>query len=131
VIAAIAERAVVTTLATAEGRTLTEVALTMRNRAQPFLRVELPQGASIVSAEVEGGARKPAEGSDGTRIPLLRPGFRPAGPYTVSFVYVQTASPFGKKGRAELSLPRMDVPVSLVEWEMFLPGQYRVKRFDG
>jgi hypothetical protein len=131
VIAAVAERAIVTTLATAEGRTLTEVALTMRNRAQPFLRVELPQGASIVSAEVEGEASKPAQGSDGTRIPLLRPGFRPAGPYTVSFVYVQTASPFGKKGRAELSLPKMDVPVSLVEWEMFLPGQYRVKRFDG
>lgn len=131
VIAAVAERAIVTTLATAEGRTLTEVALTMRNRAQPFLRVELPPGASIVSAEVEGEASKPAQGSDGTRIPLLRPGFRPAGPYTVSFVYVQTAPPFGKKGRAELSLPRMDVPVGLVEWEMFLPGQYRVKRFDG
>ncbi len=131
VIAAVAERAVVTTLATAEGRTLTEVALTMRNRAQPFLRVELPQGASIVSAEVEGQASKPAQGSDGTRIPLLRPGFRPTGPYAVSFVYMQTAAPFGKKGRAELSLPKMDVPVSLVEWEMFLPDRYRVKRFEG
>ncbi len=131
VIAAVAERAVVTTLATAEGRTLTEVALTMRNRAQPFLRVELPPGASIVSAEVEGQASKPAQGSDGTRIPLLRPGFRPTGPYAVSFVYMQTAAPFGKKGRAELSLPKMDVPVSLVEWEMFLPDRYRVKRFEG
>ncbi len=131
VIAALAERATVTTLATAEGRTLTEVALTMRNRAQPFLRVELPQGAAIVSAEVEGQASKPAQGTDGTRIPLLRPGFRPTGPYTVSFVYIQNAAPFGKKGRAELTLPRMDVPVSLVEWEMFLPDRYRVRRFDG
>jgi hypothetical protein len=131
VIAALAERATVTTLATAEGRTLTEVALTMRNRAQPFLRVELPPGATIVSAEVEGQASKPAQGSDGTRIPLLRPGFRPTGPYRVSFVYIQSATPFGKKGRAELTLPRMDVPVSLVEWEMFLPDRYRVRRFDG
>jgi hypothetical protein len=49
----------------------------------------------------------------------------------VSFVYVQTAAPFAKKGRAELSLPKMDVPVSLVEWEMFLPDRYRVKRFEG
>lgn len=131
VIAALAERATVTTLATAEGRTLTEVALTLRNRAQPFLRVELPPGAAIVSAEVEGQASKPAQGSDGTRIPLLRPGFRPTGPYKVSFVYVQNATPFGKKGRAELTLPRMDVPVTLVEWEMFLPDRYRVRRFDG
>jgi len=49
----------------------------------------------------------------------------------VSFVYIQSATPFGKKGRAELTLPRMDVPVSLVEWEMFLPDRYRVRRFDG
>jgi hypothetical protein len=131
VIAAVAERAVVTTLATAEGRTLTEIALTMRNRAQPFLRVELPQGASIVSAEVDGQTAKPAQGAGGARIPLLRPGFRPTGPYTVSFVYVQSAAPFGKKGRAELTLPKMDVPVSLVEWEMFLPDRYRVRKFDG
>ena len=38
VVAAVAERATVTTLSNlAEGRTLTEIALTMRNRAQPFL----------------------------------------------------------------------------------------------
>ncbi len=131
VIAAVAERAVVTTLATVEGRTLTEISLTMRNRAQPFLRVELPQGAAIVSAEVDGQVSKPAQGTDGTRIPLLRPGFRPVGAYNVSFVYMQTTTPFAKKGRAELTLPKMDVPVSLVEWEMFLPDRYRVKRFEG
>jgi hypothetical protein len=131
VVAAVAERAVVTTLATAEGRTLTEVALRMRNRAQPFLRVELPEGASIVSAEVDGQAAKPAQGTGGARIPLLRPGFRPSGPYMVSFVYMQSTAPFARKGRAELTLPKMDVPVSLVEWEMFLPERYRVKRFEG
>ena len=104
----------------------------MRNRAQPFLRVELPPGAAIVSAEVEGQASKPAQGSDGTRIPLLRPGFRPTGPYKPCRSSMsRTATPFGKKGRAELSLPKMDVPVSLVEWEMFLPDRYRVRRFDG
>ncbi len=131
VIAAVAERATVTTLVTVEGRTLTEIALTMRNRAQPFLRVELPQGASIVSAEVEGEASKPAQGTDGARIPLLRPGFRPNGAYSVSFVYVQDGQAFAKKGRAEFELPKMDVPVTLVEWEMFVPDKYRLRRFDG
>ena len=43
-ITAVADRAVATTLLTVDGRTLTEVALTLRNRAQPFLRVELPAG---------------------------------------------------------------------------------------
>ena len=131
VVAAVAERATVTTLVTSEGRTLTEIALTMRNRAQPFLRVDLPQGASVVSAEVEGETSKPAQGADGARIPLLRPGFRPMGPYTVSFVYVQDGQSFAKKGRAEFALPKMDVPVTLVEWEMFVPDRSRLRRFDG
>jgi len=131
VIAAVADRAVATTLVTVDGRTLTEIALTMRNRAQPFLRVELPAGASMVSAEVAGETAKLAQGPDGTRVPLLRPGFRPNGPYTVSFVYVESGQPFAKKGRAELVLPRMDIPVALVEWEMFVPDRYRVRRFEG
>ena len=76
VLAAVADRAVATTLVTSEGRALTEVTLTVQNRAQPFLKVTLPPGASIVSVEVAGEAAKPALGADGTRVPLLRPGLR-------------------------------------------------------
>jgi hypothetical protein len=46
-------------------------------------------------------------------------------------VYVQSGQPFAKKGRAELVLPKMDIPVALVEWEMLVPDRYRVRRFDG
>ena len=130
-ITAVADRAVATTLVTADGRTLTEVALRLRNRAQPFLRVELPQGAAMISAEVAGEAAKLAQAPDGTRVPLLRPGFLPNGPYDVSFVFVHAGAPLAKKGRASLLLPKMDVPVGLVEWELFVPDRYRVKRFDG
>jgi hypothetical protein len=78
VLAAIAERAVATTLVTSEGRALTEVSLWLRNRAQPFMKVSLPPGASMLSVDVAGSPAKPAEGADGMRVPLLRPGFRPA-----------------------------------------------------
>ncbi len=131
VLAAVAERAVVTTLATTEGRMLTEVALTVRNHAQPFLKVAIPEGATLLSAEVAGEAVKPVKGDDGTRVPLLRAGFRPNGPYAVSFVYLHAGVPFAKKGEAAFGLPRLDVPVNLVEWELFLPDRYRVSRFDG
>ena len=72
VLAAIAERAVVTTLVTTEGRALTEVTLWVRNRAQTYMKVSLPAGASIVSSDVAGQPTKPADGADGTRVPLLR-----------------------------------------------------------
>ena len=131
VLAALAERAVVTTLVTTEGRALTEVTLRVRNRAQPYMKVSLPAGASIISSDVAGQPAKPADGADGTRVPLLRPGFRPTDAYTVSFVYLHAGSPFLKKGDMRMMLPRMDLPVTLVEWEVFVPEMYRVDRFDG
>jgi Carboxypeptidase regulatory-like domain len=131
VLAAVAEHAVVTTLVTVEGRTLTEVKLTVKNQAQPFLKVNLPAGATIVSAEVAGERVKPVQGPDGNRVPLLRTGFRPSGSYEVSFVFMDAGTPFTKKGGSELSLPSMDVPISLLEWELFLPEQYKVKDFGG
>jgi hypothetical protein len=131
VLAAIAERAVATTLVTTEGRALTEVSLWLRNRAQPFMKVVLPPGASMLSVDVAGSSAKPAEGTDGMRVPLLRPGFRPDGPYNVSFVYLHTGARFAKKGEMQMTLPRMDVPVSVVEWELFVPDQYRADRFTG
>jgi hypothetical protein len=131
VLAAVAERAVVTTLVTSEGKSLTEVKLTVKNQAQPFLKVDLPAGVNILTAEVAGEKVKPVQGADGSRVPLLRTGFRPAGAYTVSFVFLHAGSPFAKKGDAGLSLPKMDIPISILEWEVFLPGQYKVKDFGG
>jgi hypothetical protein len=131
VLAAIAEHAVITTLVTSEGKSLTEVKLTVRNQAQPFLKVALPKGATILSAEVAGEKVKPVQGADGNRVPLLRPGFRPNGSYEVSFVFQHSGAPFARKGGSELSLPKMDVPINLMQWEVFLPEQYKVKDFGG
>jgi hypothetical protein len=131
VLAAIAERAVVTTLVTSEGKSLTEVKLSLRNQAQPFLKVGLPAGASILSADVAGEKVKPVRGPDGDRVPLLRPGFRPVGTYTVSFVFLHSGAPFAKNGGSELSLPKMDVPISLLQWEVFLPERFKVRDFGG
>ena len=131
VLAAEAESAQVTTLVTTEGKSLTEVKLVLKNQAQPFLKVALPAGATILSADVGGERVKPVQGPDGSRVPLLRAGFHPTGSYTVSFVFMHSGAPFAKKGGAELSLPTMDIPISLLSWEVFLPEQYKVKDFGG
>jgi hypothetical protein len=131
VLAAFAERATATTLITAEGRALTEIVLNLQNRAQPFLKVTLPAGASIVSVEVAGETAKPALGVDGTRVPLLRPGFRPQGSYTVSFVYLHAGTPFARKGELQMTLPKMDVPVGQLDWEVFAPELYSLRATGG
>ena len=131
VLAAVAESAEVTTLVTSEGKSLTEIKLVVKNQAQPFLKVSLPAGAIILSADVAGERVKPVQGPDGSRVPLLRPGFRPTDSYTVSFVFLHSGAPFAKKGGAELSLPNLDIPISLLNWEVFLPERYKVKDFGG
>ena len=131
VLAAVADTATVTTLITSEGRALTEVQLEMRNRSQPFLKVDLPPGATIVSVDLAGQTAKPATGADGTRIPLMRAGLSTLRSYPVSFVYVHAGAPFQKKGELEMALPKMDVPIGMVRWELFVPEQYQARAVDG
>jgi hypothetical protein len=44
---------------------------------------------------------------------------------------MHSGTPFAKKGGADLSLPSMDIPISLLNWEVFLPERYKVKDFGG
>lgn len=131
VLAAVADTATATTMITAEGRALTEIELMIRNRAQPFLKLTLPAGASLASVEVGGEPVKPVTGADGIRVPLLRAGFRPQGPYVVSFVYLHAGTPFAKKGDLPMALARIDLPIALLQWELFVPDRYKVKVIDG
>jgi len=131
VLSAVAERATVTTLANIEGRSLTEITLRVRNHAQPFMKVELPSGAQLLSAEVDGERVKPVEGRDGSRVPLLRTGLDSSKPYSVSFVYLSSGARFTKSGTYDMGLPRLDVPVNLLTWEVSLPERLVVKQFGG
>src|ERR1043165_5528925 len=132
VLSAVAERATVTTLMTVEGRSLTEVSLRVRNHAQPYVKVELPPDAQLVTADVEGQPVKPVLSKDGSRrVPLLRTGSNPSGAYTVSFVYLSSGSRFAKSGTYDMGLPRLDLPVNLLTWEVLLPEKLTVKQFGG
>ncbi len=44
---------------------------------------------------------------------------------------MHSGAPFAKKGGSDLSLPKMDVPINLLQWEVFLPERYKVKDFGG
>jgi hypothetical protein len=131
ILSAVAERATVTTLTTVEGKSLTEVTLRIRNHAQPYVRVELPQGAQLLSSEVEGERVKPLGGADGSRVPLLRQGLDSSRAYTVSFVYLNAGARFTKSGAYDIGLPRLDVPINVLTWEVSLPDRLEVKQFGG
>jgi len=131
VLSAVAERATITTLTNVEGKSLTEVTLRVRNHSQLFVKVDLPTGAQLLSAEVEGERVRPVTGTDGNRVPLLRPGLNASGAYTVSFVYLSSGARFAKNGAYEMTLPKLDIPVNLLTWEVSLPDRLEVKQFGG
>jgi Carboxypeptidase regulatory-like domain len=131
VLSAVAERATVTTLTTVEGRSLTEISLRVRNHAKAFMKVDLPAGAQLLSAEIEDERVKPVLGPDGSRVPLLRAGLDSSEPYTVSFVYLSSGTRFGKSGAYDLGLAKLDIPVSFLTWELSLPDRLQVKQFGG
>ena len=131
VLSAVAERATVTTLTNIEGRTLTEVSLRVRNHAKPYMKVELPAGVKLLSAEVEGERVKPLDDPDGSRVPLLRAGLDSSKAYNVSFVYYNSGARFAKSGAYAMGLPKLDIPVNLLTWEVSLPERLEVKQFGG
>ena len=131
VLSAVAERATVTTLTNIEGRTLTEVSLRVRNHAKPYMKVELPAGVKLLSAEVEGQPVKPLDDTDGSRVPLLRAGLDSSKAYNVSFVYYNSGARFAKSGAYDMGLPKLDIPVNLLTWEVSLPERLEVKQFGG
>jgi carboxypeptidase family protein len=131
VLSALVEKATITTLSNVAGKSLTEMTLRLRNHAQPFVKVQLPAGATLVSAEVGGERVQPLNAADGTRVPLLRAGFNPAGAYTVSFVYLNDGNAFTKRGAYQMGLPKIDIPINLLTWEIFLPERLEVRAFEG
>ena len=129
VLAAVADRAEVTTLATTEGRRLTEVTLTVRNHAQPFLRWRCPPGPPWCRPRWQETA-KPVQGEDGT-------GCRCSGP--ASSLTVPTRCPLSTWSRALRSPRRARLNSGCPAWtspspcspgELFLPDRYRVKKFE-
>ena len=131
VLSALVEKATITTLSNVAGKSLTEMTLRLRNHSQAFVKVQLPPGATLVTAEVGGERVQPLNGADGTRVPLLRAGFNPAGAYTVSFVYLSDGNAFTKRGAYQMGLPKIDIPINLLTWEIFLPERLEVREFEG
>lgn len=127
---AVVDFARATTLVTADGRLLTGVEAQLSNDRQPFLKVALPPGARIVSAELDGLAVKPVTGTDGLRLPLIAAG-RSQPARRLAFVYVQDDAPFAKKGERALMLPTLDLPVAMYAWDVFAPETLRFTRVGG
>ena len=132
VLVTLLDQADATTMFTADGRRLTSVRYQVRNNRRQFLRLALPDGASLWSASVGGRSVQPAMSEGRLLIPLVRSqasgGSLAA--FGVEVVYVEDGEAPARSGRGtfEARLPAADAPTTYVGWTVYAPHEAKIKR---
>jgi hypothetical protein len=101
-------------LASEDGLVLVEARYAVRNNQRSFLKVSMPQGATLWSARLAGRPVRPGvAGDDAILLPLEKGRAGEEAPtFVVELIYLQRASEWADKGLTTLSLPALDLPVS-------------------
>lgn len=134
VLVAAADTAHYTTLMTEEGKLLTSVTFQVRNNVKQFLRLTLPQGATLLSCFVLGQPVKPAQDADGKiLIPLQKSESlgETVTQFPVEIIYLGQQPRIGLMGRLTLRLPSLDIPTSQLSWSVYLPQTFNYRYLGG
>jgi len=132
VLVATVDVADMTTLLTKDGKILTRVLLSMRNNMKQFLRAELPPSSELWSTFVAGKPVKPGRDEDGRiLVPLEKSMSGSSENFLVEMIYLTKGKPLGNKGRYGIELCKLDLPVTHLQWSLYLPEKYRFRDFEG
>jgi hypothetical protein len=115
-------------LAAEDGNLLVEARYAVRNNQRSFLKVSLPQGATVWSAKVGGRPIRPGTAEqDAVLLPLEKGRAGEDAPtFLVQVVYLQRIESWIDKGLARLTLPALDLPVSRTGVELHHSPRFRI-----
>lgn len=121
------------TLASEDGRLLVEARYAVRNNQRSFLKVTLPEGATLWNAEVGGRPTRPGVAEAGSVLLPLEKGRagEEAPTFVVSLVYLQRVTEWAHEGSVTVSLPALDLPVSRTGVEFHYSARYRIDLLPG
>jgi hypothetical protein len=122
------------TLASQDGKLLVEGRYAVRNNQRSFLKVVLPAGAILWSAEVAGRPVRPALAEAGSILLPLEKGRAgdDAPTFVVGLVYLQgERAAWLEKGRARVDLPSLDLPISRTGVELFYSPRFHIEAQPG
>ena len=129
VLQALVDSARLTTVVADDGQMMTEVSLSVRNNGRQFLEVELPTGAIVWSAFVNGQPVRPTKQGGKLLLPMEQAGGDTALP--IEFTYVAADKFPKRKGNVAFASPKFDVPLKNARWELLLPPDYEYTDFAG
>ena len=125
-----------------DGAVLVAGRYAVRNNQRSFLKVTLPPGAIVWSAEVGGRPIRPGSAEPGSVLLPLEKGRagEDAPTFVVELVYLHPVESWIEKGRARLTLPSLDLPISRTGFDLHYsprfhlelePGVFRVEDDPG
>ncbi|MEW5895050.1 MAG: hypothetical protein AB1650_04765 [Candidatus Omnitrophota bacterium] len=115
------------TLLTVDGKALTKLVFNVRNNVKQYLRIKLPETATVWSSFVNNEPVKPAKDNSGNILISLKKSDRGGGDATqfpVEIVYLDETKEIKGSGSLKLSLPEIDLPVNELDWRIYLPDHY-------
>jgi len=122
------------TAKTEDGKVLTKATYQVRNNVKQFLRIMPPKNAEIWSAFVSGKPVKPAKDKNGSvLVPLEKSKLQgqTLTRFPVEIVYLEKDKKINKIGSFKFSLPKVDIPISELNWFLYMPWDYRYFNFQG
>lgn len=128
-------------LMSSEGKVLVQARYAIRNNQRNFLKITLPQGATLWSATLDGKPVRPGESPDGgILLPLEKARTGDEAPaFAVELFYLSRQPAWSDKGQARLELPALDLPISKTGLVLYHPllfkvtptaGAFRTQQFE-
>lgn len=126
VLTAAVQRALVRVVATPDGKTVVDAAWHMLNSRHSYLAVTLPAGVEPWGAFIDGRPVQIGQRTDRPQVALIavpRPERAPGipEPFTVEVIYYAKRDRFEDFADWTLPLPRVDLPVAVLDVEAWLP----------
>jgi hypothetical protein len=120
-------------LLSSEGKTLVQGRYAVRNNQKNFLKIMLPAGATLWSAELSGRPVRPGQSPDGgVLLPLEKSHAGDEAPeFPVEVVYFVRDVAWQEKGQVKLMLPAIDLPVSRTGVVLYHPPLFRLTLSPG
>jgi hypothetical protein len=128
------DRAHFTVMQTYDGKRITRALYNVRNNRNQFLRLQLPRGAELWSAAVEGRSIQPARDAEGRiLLPLVKSGGGEMSAFPVEIVYAEEGTAPDERGRGEaiVALPHSSEPIMHLMVSLYLPQEGRYSDFSG
>jgi len=120
-------------LMSTEGKELVHARYAVRNNQRNFVKITLPQGATVWSASLGGRTVRPGQSPDGSLLlPLEKSrGGENAPAFVVEIMYITRAPRWQEKGKETVTLPSLDLPISRTGMLLYYPPMFKVSAQPG